>query len=213
MDKNHKQGKKMAKGKANLYPKSELMLNTLELKPFHPVPIYKKKFRYKIATAVVGQTVTCQNIFAAWVQASTTTSARSIIGNMRIRHVAIVGNTTGFEELYCRDANQQGYVDSVDSTNVNGNTSVIWRPKPKSLSSDWFNFGTYSGNTPASLFTFSAPVNSILELAVDFVLSGAAGSIGGQVYTSTFTAGVSYSMGLDGAPGSIYYTAIGMNSA
>jgi len=135
------------------------------------------------------------------------------MGNMRIKHVRIVGASSTFEELYIRDANQQGLVDPVDTSSVTGVANVLWKPNKNSLTSDWFNFGTQSGSSAASLFILSAPVNSIIELAVDCVLGGAAGTGSGASYTSTFTLGVMYSMGLDGAAGSIYYTPIGMNGA
>jgi len=200
-------------GKSLAVPASLMKLDTLQLAPFHPTPKQNHKFRYKVSTAITGQTVTAANIFAAWVLAISSTVARSIIGNMRIKNVKIVGATSTFEELYIRDANQQGYVDAVDATGNQGITSAEWKPSPKSLSSEWFNFNTQSGSSAASLFTLSAPVNSIIEVDTQIVLGGAAGTISGASYTGVYTQGYMYSMGLDGAPGSIYYVALGMNGA
>jgi len=194
-------------------PKSELMLNTYELKPFHPTPKMIHTFRYQISTAITGQTVTCVNIFAAWVLAISSSALKSIIGNMRIIHVAATAATSTFDQLFIRDANQQGVVDPVDSTSITGVTNVMWKPNSKSLASDWFNYNTQSGSSAASLFTMSLPVNAILELKCQIVLGGAAGTISGANYTGIVTQGYMYSMGLDGAPASIYYTPLGMNAA
>jgi len=196
-------------------PHTKMMLNTFELKPFQPVPKMTHKFRYKIATLVTQQTVTAANIFASWVLATGSTNGRSIMQCMRIKHVAIVGTVAAsFEDMNCRDANQQGLVDQWDASNNNGTTSVIWKPNKKSLAADWFNFNTQSGSSASNLFLYSAPVNAILELCVEIILNGSSSSISGASYTMVgATAGFSYSMGLDGSAGSIYYSAIGMNNA
>jgi len=185
---------------------------TMVFKPFHPTPIYSHKFRYKIASAIVGQTVTQANIFACYVLATSAANSRSIIGNMRIKKVTAIAtglSATTIDELYIRDANQQGLVDPIDASSTGqGNAIATWKPNRKSLSADWFNFGT-----GGSLFTMSLPAGATLELDVDMVLGGAAGTISGGSYTGTYTTGYMYSMGLDGSAGSIYYQALGMNQA
>jgi len=208
----HVKHNKKSKSKGQISGKSSVktMLGNKIFTPFHPTPIMRKIFRYKIGSAIVGQTVTQANIFAAWVLAVSATNVRSIMANMRIRKVTAIAtglSSTTIDELYIRDANQQGLVDPIDSTSTGqGNAVATWKPNSKSLSSDWFNFGT-GGN----LFTLSIPAGSTLELDVDMVLGGAAGTTAQQVYTSTVTLGIMYSMGIDGAAGSIYYQAIGMN--
>jgi len=184
---------------------------TLVFAPFHPTPIYRKLFRWKIATSIVGQTVTQANVFAAWVMATGATSVRSLMANMRIRRLTAIA--TGLsavveDEIYIRDANAQGLVDPVDSTSTGqGNTMATWKPNNKSLASDWFNF-----NTGGSLVIMSLPSGSTLEAEIEFVIGGAAGTISSATYTvAGASAGFIYQMGLDGAPGSIFYTAIGMN--
>jgi len=184
---------------------------TLVFAPFHPTPIYRKLFRWKINTAIVGQTVTQANVFASWVMATGATSVRSLMANMRIRRLTAIA--TGLsanveDEIYIRDANSQGLVDPVDSTSSGqGNTIATWKPNPKSLVGDWFNF-----NTGGSLVIMSLPSGTTLEAEFDFVFGGAAGTISSAVYTvAGANAGFMYQMGLDAAPGSIFYTAIGMN--
>lgn len=184
---------------------------TLVFAPFHPTPIFRKLFRWKIPTAIVGQTVTQANVFASWVMATGSTSGRSIMSNMRIRRMTAIctGLSANVEdEIYIRDANAQGLVDPVDSTSSGqGNTIATWKPNPKSLAGDWFNF-----NTGGSLVIMSLPSGTTLEVEIDFVIGGAAGTISSAVYTMVgATAGFLYQMGLDGSAGSIYYTAIGMN--
>jgi len=215
LKRNKSRSKKGGKSNKGLIPKKYEQLNTYELKPFQPCPHQAHKFRYKIATVVTQQTVTAANIFASWVMATGTTNGRSIMQCMRIKHVLIVGTVAAsFEDMNCRDANQQGLVDQWDASNNNGTTGVMWKPSPKSLASDWFNFNTQSGSAASNLFLFSAPVNAILELSVDLVLNGSSSSISGASYTMVgATAGFCYSMGLDGSAGSIYYSAIGMNNA
>jgi len=212
--KNHKSGKRKG-GNGGFSPPGLMQLNTKELKPFKPSPILSHKFRYKIPTLVTQQTVTAANIFAAMVLATGATNGRAVFQSMRIKHFLIVGSVAAsFEDMNCRDANQQGVVDQWDASNNNGTTSVFWKPSKKSLSSDWFNFNTQSGSSGANLFLYSAPVNAIVELAVDAVLNGTSSSISGASYTMVgATAGFMYSMGLDGSPGSIFYSAIGMNNA
>jgi len=183
----------------------------LVFSPFHPTPIFTKLFRWKIATAIVGVTVTQANVFASWVLATGATSVRSIMSNMRIRRLTAIctGLSANVEdEIYIRDANAQGLVDPIDSTSSGqGNTIATWKPNSKSLASDWFNF-----NTGGSLVIMSLPSGTTLEAEFDFVIGGAAGTISSAVYTvAGATAGFLYQMGLDAAPGSIFYTAIGMN--
>jgi len=213
--KNHGKSEKKTSGFKHVVPREQLTLNTYELKPFKPALQVVHKFRYKIATLVTQQTVTAPNIFACLVMATGASNGRSLIQSMRIKHVAIVGTVAAsFEDMNIRDANQQGVVDQWDASNNNGTTNVFWKPSPKSLSADWFNFNTDSGTAAANLFLYSAPVNAILELCVDCVMNGTSSSISGASYTlAGATAGFCYSMGLDGSAGSIYYSAIGMNNA
>jgi len=207
-----KEANKSKSSKGNLIPKSSATLSTLILKPFHPTPKFRKIFRWKITTAIVGQTVTQANIFAAWVLATSAGAVRSLMASMKILSVKAIAtgfSATSIDELYIRDANQQGVVDPVDSTSTGeGNTLVQWKPDPKSLTSDWFNFGT-----GGSCFTLSVPVGAILELDCEYVNPGAAGTGATATYAATVTTGIGYSMGLDGSAGSIYYAAIGMNQA
>jgi len=184
---------------------------TLVFSPFHPTPIFSKIFRWKIATAIVGTTITQANVFAAWVMATGATSVRSIMANMRIKRLTAIctGLSANVEdEIYIRDANAQGLVDPIDSTSSGqGNTIATWKPNSKSLASDWFNF-----NTGGSLVIMSLPSGTTLEAEFDFVIGGAAGTISSAVYTvAGASAGFLYQMGLDASPGSIFYTAIGMN--
>jgi len=189
------------------------MSGILVFKPFHPTPVYQKKFRYKIPTAIVGQVVSMNNIFAAWVVAQSSVLGRALITAMRIRRVIAIAtalSATVDEELYIRDASLYGPVDPVDSTSTGqGNAIATWEPKPKSLAADWFQY-----TTGASCFQYSLPAGTTLEVDVDFVVSGAAGTGVTTSYTLVgATTGTFYSMGLDGSPGSIYYSAIGMNNA
>jgi len=208
MERNHKKNHKNSRRNGTSKIQSGYQL----FKPFHPTPIYHKLFRYKIGSAIVGQTVTQANIFASWVMAVSSIAARSIMGNMRIRYVKAIAtglSATTIDELYIRDANQQGLVDPIDSSSTGqGNAIVVWKPNKKSLTSDWFNYGT-----GGSLFTMSLPAGTTLELSADFVLGGAAGTTSGNTYAATVTLGQLYSMGLDGSAGSIYYQALGMNQA
>jgi len=183
----------------------------LVFSPFHPTPIFTKLFRWKIATAIVGVTVTQANVFASWVLATGATSVRSIMANMRVRLLTAIctGLSANVEdEIYIRDANAQGLVDPIDSTSSGqGNTIATWKPNSKSLASDWFNF-----NTGGSLVIMSLPSGTTLEAEFDFVIGGAAGTISSASYTvAGAVAGFLYQMGLDASPGSIFYTAIGMN--
>lgn len=189
-----------------------LELGTLIFKPFHPTPIQSHCFRFKIGSSITGLTILQSNIFAMYVLAISGTTARSIMSSMRIKYFRAIAtgfSTSVIDELYIRDANAQGLVDPIDSTSTGqGNAHVLWRPNKKSLSSDWFNF-----NTGGSICIMSLPAGTTLEVCVDFVLGGAAGTISGASYTSVYTTGFMYSMGLDGAAGSINYQAIGMNQA
>jgi len=213
--KNKKNNSKLKKqnsgdGKANSVG---LMSGIMVFKPFHPTPVYSKLFRYKIPTAIVGQVVTMNNIFAAWVVAQSTTVGRALISTMRIRRVTAIAtalSATVDEELYIRDASLYGPVDPVDSTSTGqGNAIATWKPKAKSLAGDWFQY-----TTGASCFQYSLPAGATLEIDIDFVVSGAAGTALTTTYTlAGATTGTWYSMGLDGSAGSIYYSAIGMNNA
>jgi len=207
--------KKAQKKNEGYVPRGKSSVNTssgvLVFSPFHPTPIFRKLFRWKIATAIVGVTVTQANVFAAWVLATGASSVRSIMGNMRIRRLTAIctGLSANVEdEIYIRDANAQGLVDPIDSTSSGqGNTIATWKPNSKSLASDWFNF-----NTGGSLVIMSLPSGTTLEAEFDFVIGGAAGTISSASYTvAGAVAGFLYQMGLDASPGSIFYTAIGMN--
>jgi len=180
--------------------------------PFHPTPIFHKLFRYKVGSAIVGQVITQANIFAMWVCAQTTTTARSIMACMKvnaIRAIASGDSATVTDECYIRDNNINGSVDPIDATSTGqGNAVVKWRPKPKSIGSDFF-----LSSTGTAVCVLSIPSGATLEFDVSFSILGAAGTGLGPQFTSVFIAGTLYSMGPDGAAGSIFYQAIGMNQA
>jgi len=184
----------------------------LVLPTFHPTPIYSKIFRYKVGTAIVGQNITQANIFAMWVMAITTTVSRSVMASMRVKHIRAIAtglSATTTDELYIRDDNINGMIDPVDQSSTGqGNAIVTWKPHKTSLSA--LGFQSSTGNAVCIL---SVPAGATIEFAVDFTLSGFAGAGLTATYTSAYTAGVMYSMGPDGASGSIYYAAIGMNQA
>jgi len=147
-----------------------------------------------------------------WVLAISSTQGRSIIANFRIKKIIAIAtglSSTSTDELFIRDANAQGIVDPIDASSTGqGNALVVWKPNKNSLCADWFNY-----NTGGSLVILSVPSGATIEFDMDFVLSGAAGTISGASYTATLTQGYMYSMGPDGAAGSIYYQALGMNQA
>jgi len=181
-------------------------------KPFHPTPVYRKLFRYKVGSAIVGQNITQNNIFAMWVCAQTVASARSIMNCMKIHSIRAIAtglSSTVTDELYIRDDNINGPVDPIDASSTGqGNAVVEWRPRKKSLGDDWFQ-----SSTGTAICILSIPAGATIEFDVSFVINGAAGTGLTAQYTSTFVAGDFYSMGPDGAAGSIFYQSIGMNQA
>jgi len=181
-------------------------------KPFHPTPVYRKLFRYKVGSAIVGQNITQNNIFAMWVCAQTVASARSIMNCMKVHSIRAIAtglSATTTDELYIRDDNINGLVDPVDATSTGqGNAVVEWKPKKDSLGHDWFQ-----SSTGSAICILSIPVGATIEFDVSFVINGASGTGLTAQYTSTYVAGDFYSMGPDGAAGSIFYQAIGMNQA
>ncbi len=194
---NSKKNKKFSKVMSRSGKNGDAKQRLLGPPPISPANSQFMRFRYVSSAIISGGTFGAADLFATATMAKTATTATSLWVSARVVSVKLWGPPLGTVTLVPGSTGSQfgTKLENFVDTSANNSTCsfVKWRPDPESFSGQWFNGDSAAVTGGYTVFTFTCPSGSTLDLTLEVQLNNLGTAHYRNMTPSGLTAGVIYS--------------------